>query len=70
MKVYYTLNVPNYYMDFIRNLEKKYDIEMTSRELSILAMKPAKYEDNIYEKRMETKATIYIPNNIKILEVN
>jgi hypothetical protein len=70
MKIYYTLNVPNYYMDFIKNLEQKYNIKMTGRELSILAMKPAKYEDNIYEKWMETKATIYIPNNLKIIEVN
>lgn len=69
MKIYYTLNVPNYYIDFIKSLEKKYNIEMTSRELSILAMKPAKYENSLYEKWMESYSTIYIPNNIKIIEV-
>ena len=69
MKIYYTLNVPNYYIDFIRNLEKRYEIEMTSREESILALRPAKYDDNIYEKRMETKATVYFPQNFKILDV-
>jgi hypothetical protein len=42
---------------------------MTSRELSILAMKPARYEDNIYEKRMETKSTVYVPSNIEIADV-
>jgi len=69
MKIYYTLNVPNYYIDFIRWLEQKYNIKMTSRELSILAMKPARYEDNIYEKRMETKSTVYVPSNIEIADV-
>ncbi len=33
MKIYYTLNVPNYYKNFIRDLEEKYEIEMASREL-------------------------------------
>ncbi len=70
MKIYYTLNVPNYYKDFILNLQEEYDIEMTSRELWILAMQPAKYEDNIYAKRMETKATVYFPPNSDILEIN
>jgi len=70
MKIYYTLNVPNYYKDFIRDLQKEYGIEMTSRELGILAMKPAKYEDNIYEKRMETKATVYLPPNFDITKVD
>ena len=70
MKIYYTLNVPNYYKDFIRDLQEKYEIEMTSRELWILAMKPAKYEDNVYEKWMETKATVYLPPNFDITEIN
>ena len=69
MKIYYTLNVSNYYMDFIHQLEEKYWIQMTDRELWILAMKPAKYEDNPYEKRMETKATVYIPQNFEIISV-
>jgi hypothetical protein len=70
MKIYYTLNVPNNYKKFIRELESEYEIEMTSRELWILAMQPAKYEDNIYAKRMETKATVYFPLNSDILEIN
>lgn len=69
MKIYYTLNVPNYYMDFIHNLESEYGIEMTNRELGILAMKPAKYDDNPYEKWMETKSTIYFPQNYEIISV-
>lgn len=70
MRIYYTLNVPNYYKDFIRNLEKEYKIKMTNRELWILAMKPAKYEDNIDAKRMETKATVYFPPNFNLIEIN
>jgi hypothetical protein len=70
MKIYYTLNVPNYYINFIKDLEKKYNIQITSREESILAIRPAKYEDNIYEKRMETKATVYLPPNFDITEIN
>lgn len=69
MKIYYTLNVPNNYMDFIHNLESKYWIQMTDRELWILAMKPAKYDDNPYAKWMETKATVYFPLNYEILSV-
>ncbi|MCK9467291.1 MAG: DUF4012 domain-containing protein [Candidatus Absconditabacterales bacterium] len=70
MKIYYTLNVPNYYIDFIRDLEKKYQIEMTSREESILALRPAKYDDNIYEKWMETKASVYFPQSFQILDIS
>ncbi len=70
MKIYYTLNVPNYYKNFIRDLEEEYEIEMTSRELWILAMQPAKYEDNIYAKWMETKATVYFPPNFNLLKIN
>jgi hypothetical protein len=33
-------------------------------------MQPAKYEDNIYAKWMETKATVYFPTNSDILEIN
>ena len=70
MKIYYTLNVTNYYMDFIHNLENKYWIQLTNRELWILAMKPAKYDDNPYEKWMETKSTIYFPQNYDIIDIS
>jgi hypothetical protein len=33
MKIYYTLNVPNNYKKFIKDLEEEYKIDMTSREL-------------------------------------
>ena len=70
MKIYYTLNVPEHYINFIRNLESRYWITMTDRELWILAIKPAKYDDNPYEKWMETKATVYFPQNFEIISVS
>lgn len=70
MKIYYTLNVPEHYVKFIRSLESKYWIIMTDRELWILAIKPAKYDDNPYEKWMETKATVYFPQNFEINSVS
>ena len=69
MKIYYTLNVPNNYIDFMHKLEAKYGIQMTDRELWILAMKPEKYEDTPYPKWMETKATVYFPLNFEISSV-
>lgn len=69
MKICYTLNVPNFYMDYMHNLEERYNIKMTDRELSILAMKPAKYEDTTYAKWMETKSTIYFPLNYELWEL-
>ncbi|MBU0627151.1 hypothetical protein KKG31_02860 [Patescibacteria group bacterium] len=72
MNILYTLNVPQHYMSFISDLETKYELELTERELGILAVQPAKYDDpqngKVY-KWLETKSTIYFPNNIKILDL-
>jgi hypothetical protein len=40
MRIYYTLNIPEYYVNFIQQLEEKYKIKITDRELAILAIKP------------------------------
>lgn len=69
MTIHYTLNVPQYYTEFIEDLEKKYNIQLTSREDSILATRPAKYDNNPTEKRFETKSTIYFPKNIVVTDV-
>jgi len=70
MTVLYNLNVPGYYLDMMHELEKKYDVTLTKREKSILAMQPATYDifggGETYKWR-ESKATIYFPRNIKIL---
>lgn len=70
MKIYYTLNIPNYYINFIKELEKKYKIKMTEREESILWIRPAKYKLSEGEKRMETKSTLYLPDTFDIIEIN
>lgn len=69
LKICYTLNVPNFYINYMHNLEEKYNIKMTDRELSILALKPALYEGNNQEKWTESKSTIYLPLNYNITEV-
>ena len=70
MTVLYNLNVPGYYLDMMHELEKKYDVTLTKREKSILAMQPATYDifggGETYKWR-ESKSTIYFPKNIKIL---
>lgn len=70
MDISYLLNVPMHYMSFISDLESKYEVELTDREYGILAVQPAKYDDEVYGKVykwFETKATVYFPNNIEIL---
>lgn len=72
MTILYNLNVPGYYLDMMHALEKKYDITLTKREKSILAMQPATYDifggGETY-KRRESKSTIYFPKHMKILNV-
>ncbi|MCF7835054.1 DUF4012 domain-containing protein [Candidatus Gracilibacteria bacterium] len=69
MKILYTLSIPQEYFDFIASLEKKYGITLTDREQSILALKPAVYEPDLVKKWRETKATVYFPFSIDILDV-
>ena len=66
MKICYTLSVPNFYMDYMHNLEEKYNIKMTDRELGILAMQPVIYENSTIQKWMETKSTVYFPLNYEL----
>lgn len=72
MDIYYTLNVPESYINLMHSFEEKYNVKMTERELGILAMNPAEYLDEKYGKVYkwrETKSTIYFPKNIKINDV-
>jgi hypothetical protein len=66
LKICYALNVPNFYMNYMHDLEEKYWIKMRDRELSILAMQPV--GEDPYSKRMETKWTVYLPLNFNIWE--
>jgi hypothetical protein len=69
LKICYTLNVPNFYINYMHDLEAKYWIKMTEREKFILAIEPAQYEWNPYPKWMETKWTIYLPLNYEVWTV-
>ena len=68
----YLFEIPKYYPTFIQELEKKYEIQITDREMAILGLKSGMYEEPWFgkvRKRRETKATIYFPQYIKILNV-
>ncbi len=73
LKITYELNVPESYMDYMHNLEKKYNITLTDREKWILALQPTMYIDpqrgNV-RKRRESKSTIYFPQNISIIKAS
>lgn len=70
LNIYYTLSIPDNYFSFIEKLKQKYNIELTEREESILALKPAIYDGFPYPKRRETKSTMYLPFNIIIESVD
>lgn len=68
MEIKYKINVPRYYKDYIKQLEKKTDIELTQRELGILALSPTIAEDGV-QRFWESKSQLYYPNNITITQV-
>lgn len=70
LNIYYTLSIPDKYFSFIDSLKQKYNITLTEREESILALKPAIYDGFPYPKRRETKSTMYVPSNIIIESIN
>lgn len=70
--IYYKFSVPEYYPTFIQDLEKKYEIQITNREMAILGLKPGTYEEpgiGQVKKWRETKATVYFPQYIQITNV-
>ena len=70
--IQYTLQIPPYYNTFIDSLQKKYGVQLTDRELAILALKPGNYDEpglGKVKKLRETRATVYVPQNIQILNV-
>lgn len=72
INIYYKFEIPSYYPTFIKDLEKKYEVQITNRELAILGLKPGVYDEpgqGKVKKRRETKATIYFPQYIKITDI-
>lgn len=57
IKIIYTLHVPQYYRDFIHNLEQKYEIALTPREQHILAIDP----------EWATRGLIYMPPDMEVV---
>lgn len=72
INIYYTFKIPEYYPTFIKDMEKKYEVQITDREMAILGLKSGMYEEpgqGKVRKRWETKATIYFPQYIKVTNV-
>ena len=72
INIYYKFEIPKMYIDFIKDLEKKYEIEITDREMAILGLKSGMYEEPGFgkvRKRRETKATVYFPKYITVTNV-
>lgn len=72
INIYYKFEIPKMYVDFIKDLEKKYEIEITDREMAILGLKSGMYEEPGFgkvRKRRETKATVYFPKYITVTNV-
>ena len=72
INIYYKFEIPKYYPTFIQEMEKKYEIQITDREMAILGLKSGMYDEpgqGKVRKRWETKATIYFPQYIKITNI-
>ena len=72
ISIYYKFVLPEYYPVFIKELEKKYGIQITDREMAILGLKSWVYDEpwiGKVRKRRETKATIYFPKYITVTNV-
>lgn len=68
----YKFDIPSQYKDIIKWFEKKYDVTLSGREEAILALRPGTYNEEgfgLVKKRRETRSSIYLPLNIKILNV-
>lgn len=68
----YTFNIPEHYVHFIQDLEKKYEIQINDREMAILGLKSGMYDEEWFgkvRKRRETKANVYFPQYITIHKV-
>lgn len=72
ISISYKLDVPTGYQDQMKELEEKYDVLLSGRENAILGLIPGNYNElwfGLVKKRWETKASIYFPPNIHILNV-
>jgi hypothetical protein len=69
IQIDYDFNVPDYYINFIRQLEKKYKITLTPREEDILVLWAVQHTNKQIPRRRETRGVLYIPTYIEITNV-
>lgn len=72
INIYYKFGIPGYYPQLIQDFEKKYEIQITNREMAILGLKPGVYDEpgiGKVKKWRETKATVYFPQYITVTNV-
>jgi hypothetical protein len=68
----YKFEIPAQYKAIIKGFEKKYDVTLSGREEAILALRPGTYNEpdfGMVKKRRETRSSIYLPLNIKFLNI-
>ena len=65
----YYFFVPESYRNFIRWLEQKYEISLTSREEGILVLSPVNHYDWKPERMRREKWMVYYPRNMEITSV-
>lgn len=65
----YYFFVPESYRTFIRGLEEKYGIKITSREEGILVLSPVNHYDGNPERMRREKWMVYYPWNMEITSV-
>lgn len=69
LKIIYTLNVPENYVNRIRELETKYEITLTEREETILWIKANTGIDNNQWLRWRSRSTIYFPPQTELTNI-
>lgn len=58
--IIYSFTLPSMYIDYMNNLEEKYDIQLTEREEHILALDPV----------IQNMGQIYLPKDTEVLDVS
>lgn len=61
--------MPDWYTDYIRGLERRFGIQMTERELGILALAPTRAHETGEERWWSTKSQVYVPLGREIVDV-
>lgn len=69
LQIDYDFKVPEYYIQYIKQLEEKYGITLTPREQDILVLGPVQHENKQIPRRWETRGVIYLPQYVEITNV-